>query len=63
MMGEPASGVLHNRFEGARFFKKVRGARYNNEFLFAGQLVECGAIERQHLDIIAADDQQRRSFH
>src|SRR5271169_6483046 len=38
MIGEPAAGVLDDRFEGARFFKKVRGAGYNDELLFAAQL-------------------------
>lgn len=47
----------------SRLFEEVRGAGHDDELFFVVQLGERGAIKRQHLDIVAADNQQRRSCH
>ena len=54
--------MLDDRLERPRLFEEVRGAGHDDELLFTAQLGERGAIEGQHLDIIAADDQQGRSI-
>ena len=63
MLQEPAACVLNDRLERPRLFEEVRGAGHDDELFFATQLGERGAIEGQHLDVVAADDQQGRSFY
>jgi len=55
--------MLDDGLKRPRLFEEVCGAGHNDELLCATELGERGAIERQHLDIGAADDQQRRSFY
>src|SRR6516164_4795649 len=63
MLQEPAARVLDDCLERSRLFEEVRGAGHDDELLSTAERGERGAIERQHLDIIAADDQQGRSFY
>jgi hypothetical protein len=63
MLQKPTACVLDDRLERPRLLEEMRGARHDSELLFAAQLDERGAIERQHVDIVAADDQQGRSFY
>src|SRR6516165_6191251 len=63
MLQEPAARVLDDRLERSRLFEEVSGAGHDDELLCATELGERGAIEREHLAIVAADDQQGRSFY
>ena len=63
MLQEPAARVLDDCLERSRLFEEMRGAGHDDELLCTAERGERGAIERQHLDIIAADDQQGRSFY
>jgi hypothetical protein len=53
---------LTTALERSRLFKEVRSAGHDDELLCATQLGERGSIEPQHLHIVAANDQQSRSF-
>jgi len=63
MFREPAARLPDDRLERSRLFEEVHSAGHDHQLLCATELGERGAIERQHIDIIATDDQQGRSYH
>ena len=57
-MLEPIPRVLDYLLERAGFLEKMRGAGHEPEFLLGGQCPQRALIERDHLVIGAANDQQ-----
>src|SRR2546421_317582 len=57
---KPFRSDLRGFFQRAGFLEKMRGARNNPELLFAVQSAQGLFIERNHLLIVSADDEQRR---
>jgi len=60
---EPLRRVLRDRLESAPFFEQMGRAGNDDELLFRAQSRERAFIEDEHLRVVAADEQQRRSAH
>lgn len=57
---EPTLCEQRDSFECALFFEQVRRPAYDLELVVPVHARERAAIERQHLAVVAAHDQQRR---
>lgn len=59
---EPCSRKLDHLIEGTHFFEKMRGARHDLKRLLGTKFSKRGAVQRKHLCVGTADNQQRRAY-
>lgn len=63
MLSEPLRGEASHFFKRSRFFKKVSGARNNDELFGATQLTSRSLVQIDHQLIVPPNDQQRRRLN
>ena len=63
MLDEPFRGERCDPFESTGLRKQMRCAGYDFESRLTGQLRERLTVERQHIAVVAADDEKRRGAY
>ena len=61
MAVKPVARQPRHFVERSRFFEKVRCSRHGHKLLFAAQLRERCPVQLNDLDVVSADNKQRRS--
>ena len=63
MLSKPAPREADHRLKGARLLEQVAGSRHHFEALLAPERIVSLSVEREHVVIEAADDQEGWGTH